>query len=236
MTFQLTISTPLKPADIPSEEAVLEAAKAVLDSTSSWQQGKTYCRNTVQTFSRPKGPEDGAPWHCRVSKHKPEEVTFDVMWSKLGKDKATNEKEFIPDVHKVTQVKAISPTQSIWTLHYKFYPPISPRIFTVLQVVHLSETSPRTGMVVSIPVDLSTPGDEDLAKLEEKGVKGRYVSVERITELPDGSLEWRMATSSIPGGSIPKFLAENSMASKISNDVPHFIKWVRSLEPHKNAN
>lgn len=71
-------------------------------------------------------------------------------------------------------------------------------------------------MVVSIPIDLSSPEDAELAKLEEKGVKGRYVSIERIVELEDGSTEWRMATSSTPGGSIPTWLAESSMAGKIS--------------------
>jgi hypothetical protein len=231
MEFKLTIAAPLKPTDIPSEESILAAAYAVLDSTSLWKQGKTFCKDTVKTFSSPKGSQDGAPWHCRVSKHNPEEATFDVMWSKLGKDKAINEKEFIPEIHKVTQVKHISPTQSIWTLQYKFSPPISPRVFTVLQVVHLSESFPQTGTVVSIPVDLT--GDAELAKLEEKGVKGRYVSVERIIELPDGGLEWRMATSSTPGGRIPTFISESAMAGKISDDVPHFMKWVRSLE-HTN--
>ncbi len=67
---------------------------------------------------------------------------------------------------------------------------------------------------VSIPVDLSS--DPELAKLEEKGVKGRYVSVDSIKELPSGNTEWRMATSSSPGGRIPTFIVENTMASSIS--------------------
>jgi hypothetical protein len=47
-------------------------------------------------------------------------------------------------------------------------------------------------VVVSIPVDLSGLGDEELANLEEKGAKGRYVSVERLVELEDGKIEWQM--------------------------------------------
>lgn len=58
--------------------------------------------------------------------------------------------------------------------------------------------------------------DPELAKLEEKGTTGRYVSVERILELEDGSIEWRMATSSTPGGSIPTYFVERSMAGKIA--------------------
>ena len=67
---------------------------------------------------------------------------------------------------------------------------------------------------ISIPVDLSS--DPELAKLEEKGVKGRYVSVESIKELSSGDTEWRMATSSSPGGRIPAFVVESTMASSIS--------------------
>jgi Protein of unknown function (DUF3074) len=71
-----------------------------------------------------------------------------------------------------------------------------------------------TSLFISIPIDLTS--DPELAKLEEKGVKGRYVSVESIKELPSGNTEWRMATSSSPGGRIPTFVAESSMASSIS--------------------
>jgi len=70
--------------------------------------------------------------------------------------------------------------------------------------------------VVSIPVDLSGSGDEELAKLEEKGTRGRYVSVERLVELEDGKVQWIMATSSTPGGSIPSFIAEGSIPGQIA--------------------
>ncbi|KAJ7273295.1 hypothetical protein C8J57DRAFT_1317471 [Mycena rebaudengoi] len=222
--MQLTI-TPLKVSAIPSDEETLAAADALLESTLAWKEGKTV--KGVKTYSRSKAPEDGAAWHCRVSVHKEEEATFEQLWSKLGKDKAVNEKEFIPDISKVTLVKEISETQKIWTLHYTFSPPISPRVFTVVQITHLNEESPRSGTIVSIPVDLTE--DIDLAKLEEKGVKGRYVSAERIKELPNGEVEWRMATSSTPGGSIPTYFVERSMPGKIAEDVPHFMQWLHSL-------
>lgn len=69
-------------------------------------------------------------------------------------------------------------------------------------------------IIVSIPVDLTV--DAELSKLEERGVKGRYASVERIRELEGGKVEWLMATSSTAGGNIPTFVTENSMASQIS--------------------
>ncbi|KAF7294745.1 DUF3074 domain-containing protein [Mycena indigotica] len=229
--MKLTI-TPLKPSAIPGDDEIMLEAESLLDSITSWKAGKTY-HHTVKTYSHPKGPDDGAPWHARVSVHKPEEATMLQMWDKLGKDKAVNEKEFIPDIAKVAKVKEVSATQTIWTLYYTFSPPIiSPRVFTVVQITRLSESSPRSGLIVSIPVDLS--GDEELAKLEEKGVRGRYVSVERLLELPDGTTEWRMATSSTPGGSIPSYFVEKSMDSKIAEDVPHFMKWLHSLRKARN--
>ena len=71
-----------------------------------------------------------------------------------------------------------------------------------------------TSLFISIPIDLSS--DPELAKLEEHGVKGRYVSVESVKQLPNGNTEWRMATSSNPGGRIPSFIVESTMASSIS--------------------
>ena len=86
--------------------------------------------------------------------------------------------------------------------------------------------------------------------MEEKGTKGRYVSIERIQEVENGKVEWIMATSSTPGGSIPKFITESSMPGQIAavsscsihilssgiydadftlyKDVPHFLKWLHS--------
>ncbi|KAJ3509297.1 hypothetical protein NLJ89_g5294 [Agrocybe chaxingu] len=229
----LTI-TPLRPSEIPTEEDIIAEGLRLIESTTSWKAGKTFFKNTVKTCCHAKRPEDGAPWHCRISEHKPEEIGFDELWDKLGKNKAQNEMQFIHDIKKVTKVKEMSATATIWTAYYTFPPPVSPRVFTVIQVVHLSESKPRTGIVVSIPVDLS--GDEELHALEEKGVnivKARYTAVERIMELENGNVEWRMATSSTPAGLIPTFIAESAVPKKIASDVPQFLKWYQSLEPRK---
>lgn len=153
-------------------------------------------------------------------------------------DERGTRNRYIEAVKKATLVKKISATQEIWTMYYEFSSfGVSPRVFTVLQVTHYDSSNPRTGCVsisqryyalrishsnsstfnsifASIPVDLSS--DPELAKLEETGVKGRYVSVESINELSSGNTEWRMATSSSPGGRIPAFVVESTMASSIS--------------------
>ncbi|KAH9997319.1 hypothetical protein BJV77DRAFT_80773 [Russula vinacea] len=217
--FKLTIAQELRLDELPLDEQVIAAAREVLETTKGWKKGKAYEKKTVQTYHSPKAPHDGAPWHCRVSEHAPAQVTFDELWSKLGSNHSEHEKEYIEAVKKATLVKKISPTQEIWTMYYEFSSfGISPRVFTVLQIVHYESSSPRTGLT----------SDPELAKLEEKGVKGRYVSVESIKELPSGNTEWRMATSSSPGGRIPTFVAESSMASSISADVPHFLRWFQS--------
>jgi hypothetical protein len=110
MSYQLSIE-PVKPAgmcavapvdlsrcqnntpEIPPEETILALAREVLESTKSWKAGKTFAKGTVQTLSRPKRSGDGAAWHCRVSKHTKDDATFDEFWSKLGVNKAENEKE-----------------------------------------------------------------------------------------------------------------------------------------------
>lgn len=80
--------------EIPSEEAIVQAAHDIIDSITSWKAGKTF-HKVVRTYSKPKGPGDGAPWHARISEHSAEDATFDEFWSKLGDDHASNEKEYV---------------------------------------------------------------------------------------------------------------------------------------------
>ena len=65
-------------------------------------------------------------------------------------------------------------------------------------------------------MNLSSPGDEDLGALEEKGVKGRYASVERILELPGDKVEWRMALATSAGGRIPQWITDAVLPEAVS--------------------
>ncbi|KAI0320121.1 hypothetical protein OF83DRAFT_1053778 [Amylostereum chailletii] len=220
--------------ELPSDEDAVSAARKIMEETQTWKRGKSYHHNTVHTFSKPKGPGDGASWHARVSEHTPDDATFDEFWNKLGENHPINEKEYIKEVKKSTLLKQVSPTQAIWSMYYEFSTlGVSSRIFTVLQIAHLDQASPRTGLFISIPVDVS--GEPELAKLEEKAIKGHYTSVEQIKELDNGKVEWRVATSSTPGGRIPTFLVESSMASQIAADVPHFLHWFHTVREKETA-
>ncbi|KAI0705863.1 hypothetical protein BC835DRAFT_1261215 [Cytidiella melzeri] len=211
--YQLGI-TPVKVDNLPPEDVLINQGRALIEGTSSWQKGKTFYK-VVHTSSRPKVKGEPAGWYHRVSEHAAEEASFDELWDKLGKNKGENEVNYVKEVKKATLVKQISPTQAIWSMYYKFSPPVSPRVFTVLQTIQFNETSPRNGMIVSIPVDLSP--DPSLAKMEEKGVKARYASIELLTELEGGKTEWKMATTSRAEGLIPQFLTELSMPGSISH-------------------
>ena len=80
--------------DIPPEEKILEAARELINSSKSWKQNKAQYKGGVRVYSHGKGPNDGAPWFCRVSTHDKDDVTFDEFWKYLGNDKAENEKEY----------------------------------------------------------------------------------------------------------------------------------------------
>ena len=46
--------------------------------------------------------------------------------------------------------------------------------------------------------------------------------------VPIEPLIHRMAASNTPGGSIPAFIVHASVPGQISNDVPLFLKWLKS--------
>jgi Protein of unknown function (DUF3074) len=89
-------------------------------------------------------------------------------------------------------VKKITDDQEIWATHFALKPPASNRLFTILLATHVetdSATGLRTGYVLSTPVDISS--DPELTKLEFNATRGTYSAIERVKELPDGSVNWR---------------------------------------------
>ncbi|KAF5358163.1 hypothetical protein D9756_001338 [Leucocoprinus leucothites] len=206
-------TTPLRPSEIPPEESIIAAGRELIESTDTWKSGKTYFTN-VKTLSRPAGPPLVGNWHCRVSEHTPDQITFDQLWDKMARDKALNEKEFVPIIDKATKVKELSPAAQIWTMRYKFPFPVANRglVFSYHKPNCFIDINPR--LIVSIPIDLSE--HKELQKYEEKGERAYYVSVERVKQLENGNVEWRMATSSDIGGLVPKFATEMSMPKSIA--------------------
>jgi len=224
--------TPLTLDSIPSVEAILKVALPLIQESESWGPSGTFehkrsIRTSVHTVHRPKGPKDGAPWYGRLSEHTKEHGTWDDFWAGLGVNHSEHEAEYYPELKCVTCLERISPQQEIWTLHYALRPPISDRVFTVVITTHVDKdetTGLRTGYIISLPIDVSS--NPDYSKQEAPVTRGRYSSIERIQETTDGGVNWRMITSSTPGGAIPQWIANRSIPGKIQEDVPAYIEWM----------
>ena len=94
-----------------------------------------------------------------------------------------------------------------------------------LTAIHTRETVPGEEFFV-----ISRPVLHDDGRVRPHFVRGRYESIERVRFLRDSSqIEWITATSSDPGGSVPNFLVERTMPSKIAEDVPSYIKWIKEM-------
>jgi hypothetical protein len=70
-------------------------------------------------------------------------------------------------------------------------------------------------IIVTIPIDLSSKSTQNLAEVEEKGVRGLYVCVEHMQEMAGDVIEWRRVACLDPGGCIPKFMVQKSTLNKL---------------------
>ena len=80
--------TPVKPADIPEEDALLRAGKELMSEISKWKHLKDFENKkgvVVKGYTAPKAEDDEQPWFCRASEHDASAVTFEEMWFALGK-------------------------------------------------------------------------------------------------------------------------------------------------------
>ncbi|KAG8736532.1 hypothetical protein FRC12_017564, partial [Ceratobasidium sp. 428] len=74
-----------------------------------------------------------------------------------------------------------------------------------------------------IPFDVGE--NEGLKALEEKGVRGRFTTVERLMEVDD-KVEWMAVTMNQIGGSIPDFISERKMPKQFSERVPQVLEYM----------
>ncbi|KAG9125183.1 hypothetical protein FRC07_008660 [Ceratobasidium sp. 392] len=222
MATEFSLSLEDQKLDIlPQFNAVLAAARKLIEDVPSWRPGRAY--GDVKTSSK-QANGSGPSWFARISLHPPTHGTFDDFWNCLGVNHSAHEQEYIPEMQSATLLGSFGAFEA-WSLGYKFTPPISNRTFTILIASVLEDVVPRQGYVISLPLNVFADGE--LRAKEPQGVRGRYVSVERVKEV-DGQVEWAMATMSNPGGRIPIFLSDSQMPSKISQDVPHVLAWLKS--------
>ncbi|CAE6442247.1 unnamed protein product [Rhizoctonia solani] len=172
---------PVSLKDIPDLHAVLAEAKSLIQDIPNWNEGKVY--RGVRTH---KKAMTGPSWHSRTSVHESDDGTFEEFWNCLGVNHSLNEKEYVPEVNSARLLASFEGFEA-WTMGYKFTPPVWDRTFTVLIACILDGQPNRQGFVLSLPLDVSA--DQTLVAQEPRGVRGRYVSIERVKEI-EGKVEW----------------------------------------------
>lgn len=98
--------------EIPPEESIIAAGRELIESTDSWKAGKTYFTK-VKTLHSSAGPSLVGAWHCRLSEHPPNEVTFEQLWDKMANNKAVNEREYVNSgPHGLVLITTLTPSAS----------------------------------------------------------------------------------------------------------------------------
>ncbi|KAF9483655.1 hypothetical protein BDN70DRAFT_276934 [Pholiota conissans] len=224
----LTLNAGLKPSSVPTDDVLIKHAQDILQASASWQEGKTY--QNIKTFvweERPKTTKKSHRWYCLVARIKKDDISFDKMWSKVGRNQVWHQKSHLPSIAKATRIQYISETYSIWNMLVTLPPPLSPRVYTLCQASSLLEYSHnRRGIVVTLPIDLGSRSTEELAVVEDRGIRGRCVSIEHILEIDGGFFEWRKVACRDPGGMIPKFWAQKHMAHEMAEESISFLDWI----------
>ncbi|PPQ66693.1 hypothetical protein CVT26_009553 [Gymnopilus dilepis] len=214
--------------DIPPENELLSDAQTVLDASLDWTLRKAYPNGKAYFHLEfDSGKKKTHTWHCVVTELHRDEVSFGQLWAKLGRNKAYNQRRYVAGIDKVTRVKYISESQSIWTTLFIHPPPMSPRVYTS----HHSRATNlpiRKRIVVTLPIDLSSKTAGELSELEEKGIKGRYVSIEHIREIDGDLLEWRQIVGVDARGLIPKFWVHRKMGKNLLQEFSACVEWLKN--------
>ncbi|KAH8926681.1 hypothetical protein BT69DRAFT_1331081 [Atractiella rhizophila] len=178
-------------------------------------------------------------WHLRHSTHK--EFSYEQFRDALLIRHSQQEVEYIHSLSKAEMLGTIeSGRVEIWQLFYSLPFPTTNRDFVELLITEeLTEDDRKTlgGNVERAFAIFSLPVDDPKFPHAKKYVRGKYVSAEVVAEVKDpetGSkyLEWRMATSSTPGGSIPTSIVESTLPKTIAQDVVMFLNWLRKQGNH----
>ncbi|KAF8753650.1 hypothetical protein RHS01_06534 [Rhizoctonia solani] len=189
--------TPVTKNNIPPLNVLLDAANALLASTVRWPPGKTYYDGMVQTFSHkePSGPN----WHGRLrralfvlpsSYHPAEQGTFHEFWEVIGTRHCQAQEEYVPELVSATHLEPYLDGDyngTTLSIHDSMLPKPHVHFFSVLLATSLDDNPPRQAWVINIPFDVGD--NEGLKALEERGVRGRFTSVDRLLEV-DGKVEW----------------------------------------------
>jgi hypothetical protein len=90
--------------DIPPDDVLIKHAEGILAASAAWQEGKAF-RNRVRTYVWDE-PQREQPshragknkerktqrWYCLLVTIQKDDISFDKLWSKLGKNQVWHQK------------------------------------------------------------------------------------------------------------------------------------------------
>ncbi|KZT71410.1 kinase-like protein [Daedalea quercina L-15889] len=213
--------TPTPIADLLPEKLNISSGKWLINYTLAWERGRVFrplehYKGTIKTSWRYMDARNESPWDCRVSKHDLRDITLDQLWHYMAVNKYNIQKLYIPELKSAKALVERSPTESIWSVRYKYPFLERGRQFYIVRTMFLDKKAKR-GLVVSRP----TLHTEE--PLPDDAVLGRYAAVEQFAELENGQIEWRLAETWALGGNWQP--ANRSRDGVIAQDVVKFFKW-----------
>ncbi|GLB42738.1 hypothetical protein LshimejAT787_1201870 [Lyophyllum shimeji] len=82
---------PVSLSKLPSMEFLLDAGRSVLEASLLWKKGRS-SPNAEVFHHRRDNTRKSETWLCRVSQFRTEDVRFEALWERLGRNKLENEK------------------------------------------------------------------------------------------------------------------------------------------------
>lgn len=200
---------------------LLNESKSILDSVTSWKPHKEYHHSAIPTilYTTNKNSEF---WCCRKSiiPNEYQEGLLECIIGQptKGSTHSDHEARYIKEISSIT-VDDIQEYEDGWSYKlvadYDFGGLLSKRRFYELQQVYKFE---NCAYILSIPIDGPSRNDY---------IIGKYHSIERLSwGNQDGGVEWMMATTSDPGGYIPKWITKLSVPGAIAKDVPSVLNYI----------
>ncbi|GAA98588.1 uncharacterized protein L969DRAFT_18102 [Mixia osmundae IAM 14324] len=226
--------------------ASAEPSDTSLKCKAGWKIGKLYYANDENPTRTAKRPGQPLNWHLRSSCHTGPKQSYDDLRSGLFVQHTPNEKEYIEGLHNIERLQVWQDdVVEAWLVQYEIPPPTTNRDFCILPVrreitgqeansgLYSTDTTTvaRRFQVISIPVT------HPKGAPAQGYVRARYASVEDVRELvptsgdePKKQVVWTMATMSDPAGLIPSWISEKVLPSKIVEDVPSCVKWLKNRQ------
>lgn len=201
---------------LPDVMDVLDQAQEFISVDNQWTHRKVSERAHIFT----KWHNDDF-WAMRVSNHI--NLTYEDMLATIFHNHTENEKEYI---EMVENYKLLDPSKDAsWQskiVTYRLPFPFAKRDMAFWMIKEETLVG-KQFVIVSMPRDVSV-----------ENCKGMYVSIEEVTRLETGGVQWTMATTSQAGGLIPNFLQRYALPGAIAADIPQYERWVNKKKRQNN--